>query len=55
MQMLEAEKKAREHDYGQAQARIRELEDHLGEMEEEHMNLQNQMYEQKVSQNKHET
>ena len=57
VQMMQAEKKAREYDYTQAQARIRELEDHLGEIEEENINLQNQIYEQKVarSSNKHET
>ena len=53
--MMQAEKKAREHDYGQAQGRIRELEEQLAEFEEEHINLQNKIYEQKVAQNKHET
>lgn len=47
--MLQAEKKAREHDYGQAQGRIRELEEQLGEFEEEHINLQNKIYEQKMA------
>jgi polyhydroxyalkanoate synthesis regulator phasin len=37
--MMQAEKKAREHDYGQAQGRIRELEEQLAEFEEEHINL----------------
>jgi hypothetical protein len=37
--MLQAEKKAREHDYGQAQGRIRELEEQVAEYEEENINL----------------
>ena len=43
-----AEQKAREQDYQSAQNRQKELEEQLGEYEEENMNLQNNIYEQKV-------
>ena len=42
---MQAEKKAREHDYATTQGRIRELEEQLGEYEEERINLQNKIYE----------
>ncbi|CDW74041.1 UNKNOWN [Stylonychia lemnae] len=45
--LYQQEQRARENEAIQNQNKIRELEDQLGEYEEEHMNLQNQLYQQK--------
>ena len=46
--LYQQEQRAREQESFQLQQKVRELEDQLGEYEEDNMNLQNQMYQQKT-------